>query len=44
MTILFIAFALITLAFVLVEKFFSKDESEKMKEYREKREQDYDLH
>lgn len=44
MTILFIAFALLTLAFVLVEKFFSKDESEEMQEYREKREQDYDLY
>lgn len=44
MTVLFVGFALLTLAFVLVEKFFSKDESEEMQEYREKKEQDYDLY
>lgn len=44
MTILFIGFALLTLAFVFVEKFFGKDESEEMQEYREKKEQDYDLY
>lgn len=44
MTVLFIVFAFLTLAFVLVEKFFSKDESEEMQEYREQKRDDYDLY